>query len=300
MSIELKYSWSESRIKTLRECMRKYYYNYYVSWEGWQKNAPQIKKDAYLLKNMTNRHMWVGSIVHQIIEDVVKSFRKNKTWITIQDAKNMGLELLRSGWKSSTNKEWQQNPKSVNLFEHFYNESITEEEIQKCKIKVMTCIENFYNSKLINIIEQLKNEDWISLEDFQSFKMDDGSEVSVKIDLGFKYNNKIYLIDYKTGKYNSSVVEQLTVYGMYSLKKNFTNKISNIIIVPVYLMSNDFVELSIDKKRILDQALIIKNESKILARVHENRDNEDFFEMTSDTNKCRFCQFKKICPGSKR
>lgn len=296
------YAWSQSRIKLFRDCGRKYYYNYILSWGGWDKNATKEQKEAYLLKNMTNQYMWVGSIVHEVVEKIVKSYKINKKWISMQDAKDMGITLLRSGWISSTKKEWKDDPKSVNLFEHFYEQPMDENKIRACKTKVLTCIENFYNSKLIEIVSQLKEEDWISLEDFQNFKMDDGSEVSLKIDLGFKYQQKIFLIDYKTGKINDSVIEQLITYAMYCLKKKFTSKVSEILIVPVYLMmeNRDLIKLEVSKQQILNQATIIRNESKILKNIHEKKNDLSVFEMTDDLKKCNYCQFKKVCPGSVR
>jgi hypothetical protein len=218
----------------------------------------------------------------------------------LQDAEVICIDKLRSGWKNSKNQGWKTNAKSINLFEHYYNQPMRDDQIQACKTKVLTCIRNFYNSPIKEKITKLKKDDWISLEDFQNFKMNDGSEVSLKIDLGFKHDGKVYLIDFKTGKQNNAVIEQLTVYGMYCLKKGFAKKLSDIVIVPIYLMSDNLIELGVTKQQILGQAEIINNESKILAKAHKHIDNEEYFEMTDDVSKCKYCQFKEICPGSKR
>ena len=300
--LEQSYAWSESRVKTLRECARKYWYNYYASWEGWLKNAPQEKRDAYLLKHLTNKYMWPGSIVHEVIEYVIKTYKLNEKWISLRDAKELGINKLKSGWISSKNKDWQKKPKSINLFEHYYNIELSKEETDRCKTIVLDSIRGFYISRMAGIIQTLKKEDWVALEDFQKFEMDDRSEVSVKIDCGFKYNGKIYLLDWKTGKVNDSVIEQLITYGMYALKKGFAKKLSDIIIVPVYLMHMaeiGEIELTISKEQLLGHALLIKNESKILAETHNNKDDKEYFEYTENKNSCRFCNFKEICSNGK-
>lgn len=301
--LELTYAWSASRVKTLRECARKYFLNYYESWLGWQKNAPERKQKAYLLKQLTNKYMWPGSITHEVLEYVVKSFRSTGTWISLQDAQELGISKLRSGWISSTKKEWKNNKKAINLFEHYYGEGLSKEETDRCKKIVLDSIKGFYSSRMAQIIQTLKQEDWITLEDFQKFEMGDGSEVSVKIDLGFKHNNKIFLLDYKTGKVNNDTINQLVVYAMYSLKRGFAKRLSDIIIVPVYLMylgELGEIELTVNKQQLLSQASVIKNESTILREAHQHKDDEEWFKYTDNINRCQYCQFKKICPGSKR
>lgn len=298
--LELKSSWSNSRVKTLRECPRKYYYQYFLSWEGWLQSAPDRKRMAYILKNMTNKHMWPGSIAHEVIEHVIKEYRKNKKWLSLESAQNLAIEKLRSGWKSSRSSNWKQNPKSINLFEDFYGDGLTNEESSRCKNIVLTSIENFYNSNVAEIIKSLDEEDWVSLEDFQSFMVDNKYEVSVKIDTAFKHDGKVYLIDYKTGKESPDVLEQLMVYAMYALKKGFAKRLSDIYIVPVYLMLNKEIKLQCKKQQILNQAEIIRQESKMLQKAHEHKDNEEKFRYTENLNLCKYCQFKQICDGSKR
>jgi hypothetical protein len=49
------FSWSNSRHKTFLECVRKYYYQYYESHNGWLYEAPDESKAAYRLKNIKKR-----------------------------------------------------------------------------------------------------------------------------------------------------------------------------------------------------------------------------------------------------
>ena len=51
-----EFSWSYSRDNLFQECKREYYYNYYGSWGGWEKNkADEITRTLYVLKNLQNR-----------------------------------------------------------------------------------------------------------------------------------------------------------------------------------------------------------------------------------------------------
>ena len=42
--LENKLSWSVSRSNILNTCQRKYYYNYYLSWGGWESHTDERAK----------------------------------------------------------------------------------------------------------------------------------------------------------------------------------------------------------------------------------------------------------------
>jgi hypothetical protein len=60
-------SWSHSRYETFRECLRRYFYHYYGSWGGWQDDADPLTRRLYILKQLKNRHLWAGGVVHDAV-----------------------------------------------------------------------------------------------------------------------------------------------------------------------------------------------------------------------------------------
>ena len=193
--IKQSYAWSESRVKCLRECRWKYHLMYHVAWEGWLTSSPQEKSRAYMMKNMTNLPMWVGSIVHDIIEDIITIGRNTGVWRTLEQAQHDGIQALRKGWKQSINKRWQESPKkNINLSEHFYQEEIEKDRLNSFKQKVLSSLKAFYDMPLFEVLRGLPKDDWLTLEDFQKFHLNTGEEVAIKIDCGFRYENKVYLL----------------------------------------------------------------------------------------------------------
>ena len=67
-------TWSASRASMFQSCPRKYYYNYYGSWGGWDKKADEKTKLLYILKNVKPMILWAGSIVHDTIKDSLLAF----------------------------------------------------------------------------------------------------------------------------------------------------------------------------------------------------------------------------------
>lgn len=303
--IKLTFAWSASRIKTLRECARRYWYNYFCAWEGWLAYAEKEKKDAYLLKNLTSFPMYVGTVVHKIIEDCIKQFKKSGQWPSLESSKQKIVQLLRNGWLESKNKDWQKNSKKVNFFEMYYNKMPDKNKLAGFKTKALKCIEAFYKCDLFKTMDSLQPEQWVSVEEFQKFQMATGEEVSVKLDLAFKNNGKLYIVDFKTGKPNDNIIEQVVTYSMYAIKMGWTDKLENIVIIPAFLayFEDDpiaaFPTIEITKSQLKQQVDTIKREYPLLAQAHENRDNKEYFEMTQNTQKCIYCNFKEICPNGK-
>lgn len=300
------YAWSNSRVKCLRECMWRYHLTYHVAWLGWETSAPQEKQRAYTLKNMTNFPMFVGSTVHNIIEEIITTGRKTGNWKTLEQAQHDGVQALRKGWKQSKDKRWQGSPKkNVNLAEHFYQEEIEPDKLVSYKQKVLKSLKAFYDMPLFKILRGLKKDDWLTLEDFQKFQLDTGEEVTVKIDCGFRYHGKIYLLDWKTGMVSDSIIDQLVTYSMYALKQGWAKKPEDIVIIPVYLAAYSELgeqatpHLDVTMQHMKRQAGIIRSEYPLLAEAFKNKDNPNYFKKTDNENACKRCFFKNMCSGAK-
>lgn len=304
--IEQSFAWSNSRVKTLRECAWRYHLTYHVAWEGWLTSAPQEKSHAYMLKNMTNIPMWIGSIVHDIIEEIITTGRNTSEWKTLEQAQHDGIQALRRGWKQSVDKRWQGSPKkNINLSEHFYQEEIESDRLSSYKQKVLRSLKAFYDMPLFGILQNLEKDDWLSLEDFQKFQFSTGEEVTVKIDCGFRYRGKIYLLDWKTGMVSDSVIDQLVTYSMYALKQGWAKKPEDIVIIPVYLAAYSEIgeqatpHLNVTLQHMKRQAGIIRSEYSLLTKAFDNKDNPAYFERTDNEHACKRCFFRDMCPGAK-
>ena len=70
--------WSVSRDKRLRDCARKYYFFHYASQGG--KSAPpeSLEHQLYVLKHLRNRFMWVGEVVHELLEHTLQNWGRGR------------------------------------------------------------------------------------------------------------------------------------------------------------------------------------------------------------------------------
>lgn len=259
-----------------------------------------------MLKNMTNLPMFIGSVVHNVIEEIITTGRKTEKWMTLEQAQKIGVQALRKGWKQSTDKRWQENPKhNINLAEHFYQEEVDKERINSFKQKVLSSLKAFYDMPLFEIMKGLDKDAWLTLEDFQKFQLNTGEEVTVKVDCGFRYDGKVYLLDWKTGKVSDSVIDQLTTYAMYAMKQGWAKKSDDMVIIPVYLAAYSELgelampHLDVTMQHMKRQAGIIRSEYPLLAEAFKNKDNQDYFKHTDNERACKGCFFRDICSGAK-
>src|SRR3989338_3029896 len=111
-----EFSWSISQNKELAECNRMYYYTRYGSWEGWPTGKGDARaKTLYLLKNLTRKEMWVGSVVHDIVKSVLNGFRSGYA-SDYSSTEKMLIQKMSDDVKNSRKKSYQNDPKRLTGF----------------------------------------------------------------------------------------------------------------------------------------------------------------------------------------
>ena len=110
--LENVFSWSKSRDEQFRDCQRKYFYDKYAAWGGWDKASPEDIRLAYILKNLKNRWAWKGESVHHTIEEVLKSYRAQKP-VKLEEALAQMTDVMRVNFRASKAKKHYEDPKKT-------------------------------------------------------------------------------------------------------------------------------------------------------------------------------------------
>ena len=69
------FSWSHSRDRTLSECARRFYWQFYGSWLGWRHDAAADVRLAYRLKQLTSLSGALGQAVHARAGEIAVAIR---------------------------------------------------------------------------------------------------------------------------------------------------------------------------------------------------------------------------------
>lgn len=301
MTLENTFSWSKSRDEEFRECQRKYYYDKYASWGGWERNAPPLARQAYVLKNLKNRWAWKGETVHHVIEHVLKSIR-HQSPLSLEVALKELTTLMRVDYRSSKAKKYWQDPKNcVGLFEHEYQKPVPDGVWKEIHESAAACLRNFYASPLFQELRADNPENWLAIEELEDFEFQ-GAKVYVKLDFARKKESLLEIYDWKTGKAEvADAGVQMGVYAIYAMQKwgvslaDIRGYLVNLSAAAPRPDACQITQVIIDQAQktmsesIAGMRLLLEDPAKNVPLPSEH------FLFTDNTRSCSHCNFYKIC-----
>jgi ATP-dependent helicase/DNAse subunit B len=281
--------WSVSRYDRFSNCKRQYFYDYYAKYD---KEIP-IEKIAFL-KGLTSKALETGNIVHDAIRDMLQRFQKSSKPINKDKFFKYAFNMTEKYCSSKT------------FFEHYYNGDLI--SVQEIYRKVKSILENFLNSSRFSWIEKnaiAQSSEWIIEPPGFGETRINNYKAFCKVDFLFPIADKIYVMDWKTGK--SDDIRHSKQLTGYSLWANYHFEIKAVDIVPkvVYLYP-DYKErdIQINDASISEFANIVESETKdmyeYLVDVEKNipKDKKEF-TVTCNVFFCKYCNYKEICRASK-
>lgn len=299
--LENVFSWSKSRDEQFRECARKYYYDKYLSWGGWDRHAPQERRMAYVLKNLKNRWAWKGETVHHVIEHVLKAMRSGQV-IPLEQALAHLTEAMRKDYRASKSKKnWDDPKRNLGLFEHEYNKPVGDDVWRKVHDTSAECLSNFYGSSLYRRLLEDDKAGWLVIEDLEDFEFE-GAKVFVKLDFARRRGDVVEIYDWKTGKNDGEAASvQMGAYAIYAMGR-WKVPLEH---VRAYLfnVASPFPE---PQPQPLDAALIERTRqvmSESIAAMRRLLEDPArnvpkpaaAFAFTDNVRACDFCNFYKMC-----
>ncbi len=298
-----EFSWSVSRDSLFKECRRKYYYNYYGSWGGWDRNhRDKTTRILYVLKNLQNRWQWKGSTVHHEIERVLTELVSTGRLTAVEKSLNRVTEMMRSEFKYSRGGlYWQKDGSLRNvtaLFEHEYKTGTTGETWKRTHDEAVQCLENFFRSEVLEKIKKLPKEKILSIESMTASAFSFNPEkVFVKLDLAYESGDGVVIVDWKTGAGESDKL-QFLVYTIFAFEE-LEVPLEQISLIE-YNLLGDGPRAHKFSDRELNDAVEYINRSiadmkGMLADPDENTAVMTDFPRTENERTCETCGFKKIC-----
>ncbi|MDR3071726.1 MAG: PD-(D/E)XK nuclease family protein [Endomicrobium sp.] len=281
--------WSASRYGKFSNCKRQYFYDYYAKFD---KDTP-IEKTQFL-KNLTSKALEVGNIVHDIIRDMLKRYQISAKPINREKFFKYSFDITEKYCNSKT------------FFEHYYNnELVSTTEIYA---KVKSILENFINSSRFRWIEKnavQQSSEWIiEPEGFGETRIND-YKAFCKVDFLFPIADKIYILDWKTGKADETKhSKQLTGYALW-VCYHFEKKSIDINPTIVYLYPQYYEKhVKISDFSIAEFANIVVEETKnmyeYLIDIDKNiPKDKKTFPLTDNSFFCKYCNYKEICSDYK-
>jgi PD-(D/E)XK nuclease superfamily len=293
-----EFSWSRTRDSIFQECRRRYYFQYYGAWGGWDLAADPITRRLYVLKQLGSRQMWAGRLVHEAIERALLAMRDG---FALSEASLVEhtVRQMRSEWKGSRRGVYRANPHRPGLFEHEYAVPVRDGEWRALRDHVVRCLRNFYRLSLLAEIKKTSTDRWILIEDVGSFGFE-GTTVFAAPDFGYwDAAGQLQLVDWKTGgNGGEDAALQLAGYALYARE-----------VLGVDLPRVDLLEVNLREGRVTshpwDHAglrqvtehirLSVRGMKAYLRDPARNLAREADFEKTENLRICRWCNFRAVC-----
>jgi PD-(D/E)XK nuclease superfamily len=293
-----EFSWSRSRDSSFHECRRRYFYQYYGAWGGWEATAPADVRRLYILKQLATRQMWGGRVVHEAIEMALHVFREGRD-VPIEPFIADVIERMRGEWRLSKAGRYRESPKSPALFEHEYAIELKAQVWQALSRHVATCLRNFFRLPLLATIRRSEPEHW-SIEHWSKTFEFEGTPVWMAPDFGFwTEEGRLALVDWKTGASDHhDTAFQLGGYALYAhevLAVPPTNvdlyevNLREPLVTPL-TWSNERLEAIKERLR-----LSVRSMKAYLADPQTNVAVIGDFERTEELRICRWCNFRAVC-----
>ena len=299
--VELKneFFWSKTRDEVFRVCPRQYWFYYYGYWNGWLENAPERTRKIYILRNLKNRHLWIGEKVHQCIERSLNNIRRGIGVLSVDEIVSITLDQMRVEFRQSRAGTYWKNPKACGLFEHEYGIEVMDKEWREVARHVEVCLRNFYGSDIYDGLRSHPREDWLEVEEFSFFYLD-GVKVNLSIDCAIREKDYVFIYDWKTGR---SIPEdlpiQLSCYALYAMEKWHVAP-ESLRMIEYNLLFNKKSWFTVTRGEMEEIKGYIRGSIKDMqSLLRDVRNNipfeEERFSKVEDERVSGRCNFRKVC-----
>jgi hypothetical protein len=281
------FSWSVSRHDSFHTCRRRYFYAYYASQED-----PEVQR----LKRLSALPLWAGSVVHETIEQVLKT-RETLPTPEEQEA------IVRAAVHGQMLTEWRESEAGsprFRLFEHEYQTPVEAEDKKIAVGTVMRSLRHFFRSETLRAAYAAGRERWLSVEDLVSFHVDD-VEVFLRMDLAYRdLNGRVVIVDWKTGRAEGRFNDvQLAGYALSAVERGWVASPEEIETELAYLVIPRYRRRSVDAKRVEAARHFIRksagNMKALLLDPLANLARLEDFPMIEKPRVCRRCNFRRLC-----
>jgi hypothetical protein len=218
-----EFAWSITRQKQIRDCPRAYYYRYYLSHNGWLRDAPEASRLAYRLSKLTGLDALLGQQMDFRAREIETAVRAGEAAPTAADLETRTRVALREAWRSSMDQRdaFEAKPNSVTMLRSFYIEEgpPSTAETDRLNEKLAACHVNLLAAGHWDRLRECGAEGCVTIEAFAHFYLD-GVKTYSAGDLAYVHDGTAYLIDWKSGRPGIDDPVQVTLATHSLLQSN--------------------------------------------------------------------------------
>lgn len=288
-------SWSVTRDKRMRTCLRKYYLHHFASRGGGQPSASPALRELYVLKYLRNRWMWVGEVVHELVELALVAFRRGDN-VPVDALVERGTRRMRAQYAESIQAMYRDRPhQACGLVEHEYRHDLSRDDWKALRDRMERCVRTLFGLPLLGTLRGVPEWRWLALESTGSFEHE-GATVVVKPDCAWRdEDDRVVIVDWKTGQPRLDEERlQLAVYALFA-RRAWAPASDVIRAQLVYLESGHVDELELGPADLEWGEQAIRESLRSMRELAHGDPAPERFPLTDDASRCALCPFQRVC-----
>lgn len=302
--LQNEFSWSKSRHERFAECRRAYFNTYYGSWGGWEAAHGTAVRELYVLKKLSSRWQWAGSVVHGALKRMLEAARATGTFWPLEKLVDRTRARARAEWASSRDKSyWREPSRIVGLLEHEYGDAVGDGDWKRLYDQVIDgSLRALYASPTFEEIRATPRERWLGVDELDSWVFE-GTKIWVAVDFAYHgADGRVNILDWKTGKERGVDHTQVGIYSLYAQRK-WGAAADQVVGALVYLAGSgegaERVSVAADRAALErcegEMRSSIAAMRAALADPARNVARAEAFPMLEDREACRRCPFRRPC-----
>lgn len=295
------FGWSMSRHRTLHLCSRRYYYDHYGSWNGWDENASMEARLAYRLKKLEKLDTSFGSAIHRRAYEL--------TTLSQEGGELPSIDVLRERSRTELGQIYRtredafvSDPKgSPMLHSFYYGNGPTQAAIDRVREKLEVCHRHLREQDLWEKIREWEVQVRFAddPDDFADPVVHvDGVPVFGIPDLVIEDDaERLTVVDWKTGRPREGDEQQIAVYGLFVRERYGVSECRGRL---VYLNQGHSRDLDITAGRLdevsswISYGIAELREFVADPDLNRGRPKTDF-PLVDDREECKRCNYFELC-----
>jgi hypothetical protein len=220
------FSWSESRERRRRGCMRCDYFATFGQHNGWEPQAPAITRATWTLGKLTSLDALLGAVVHRRATELVTEVCAGRALPTLQATYAQCAEELNAAFHASKygRQAFLRSPTSVTMLdEFFYRDGPSTQKVAQLRERLQRVLHHLLTAEGVWDAVRDAGRDVIVMPRFASFLLQpEGITIYASADLIFRRSlpsqcdrvrEPWTCLDWKTSR-TDGVVDQLLTYAL--------------------------------------------------------------------------------------
>ena len=201
--LQNEFSWSKSRHEKFRECPRAYFFAYYGCWGGWEAPAASQVRELYVLKKLSSRWQWAGSLVHDALKRALSRAKGAGELPPLEQVLERTRAKARAEWAGSREKSyWREASRIVGLVEHEYGEAGRRTRTGSGSTSRSSRARSARSGRapVLEEIRRTPRERWLTVDELDSWTFE-GTKIWVAVDFAYRDGDgRVHVLDWKTGQ----------------------------------------------------------------------------------------------------